>query len=246
MHEKIDYLVFFLITGDCCNPLSNFDYCYACNCEYDRDLLMSQQIDMIMSNCSFGFLHAIGDGFCHDELNIADCNYDGGDCCHSKTLIDVCTDCTCHNDTLIVVNKVIKGCPVHENNIINWQCDDDLNIPECNYDNQECCGSVSLSSCSECQCKDPRITNKRSKFIIYIPVYNCYYNMHHFVCILSDVTKCDFLISKGDGKCDDGNNIKECQWDDGDCCGCFVDSGFCTECTCKDDSVLKFEQTGYY
>ena len=23
----------------------------------------------------------IGDGFCNDETNNADCNYDGGDCC---------------------------------------------------------------------------------------------------------------------------------------------------------------------
>jgi hypothetical protein len=28
----------------------------------------------------------IGNGFCNDEINNADCYYDGGDCCKSKTM----------------------------------------------------------------------------------------------------------------------------------------------------------------
>ena len=36
----------------------------------------------------------IGDGFCNDETNNFDCNYDGGDCCVNvdKT---ICSECNC-------------------------------------------------------------------------------------------------------------------------------------------------------
>ena len=37
-----------------------------------------------------------------------------------------------------------------------------------------------------------------------------------------------------DGACDDSNNIEECQWDGGDCCGANVDTTYCTECACLD------------
>ncbi len=49
-----------------------------------------------------------------------------------------------------------------------------------------------------------------------------------------DITWCEFAVSKGDGKCDDGNNIPECDYDGGDCCGCTVEAGMCTECQCLD------------
>ncbi len=45
-------------------------------------------------------------------------------------------------------------------------------------------------------------------------------------------------MSKGDGKCDDGNNIPECDYDGGDCCGCPVEKGMCTECACKDPNNI--------
>ena len=30
---------------------------------------------------------------------------------------------------------------------------------------------------------------------------------------------CGAPLYRGDKQCDDGNNIKTCGWDDGDCCG---------------------------
>ena len=42
----------------------------------------------------------IGNGFCNDETNIADCNHDGGDCCVNVNK-DVCTDCDCISDGII-------------------------------------------------------------------------------------------------------------------------------------------------
>ena len=36
----------------------------------------------------------------------------------------------------------------------------------------------------------------------------------------------------GDGFCDDANNIEECDYDGGDCCGINVQNNFCVNCTC--------------
>ena len=36
----------------------------------------------------------------------------------------------------------------------------------------------------------------------------------------------------GDGFCDDVNNIIECNYDGGDCCGSNVNEQYCTQCLC--------------
>ena len=35
-----------------------------------------------------------------------------------------------------------------------------------------------------------------------------------------------------DGFCDDANNIEECNYDGGDCCGINVQKNFCVNCSC--------------
>ena len=37
----------------------------------------------------------IGDGYCHDDYNIQECGYDGGDCCGSENVYEFCTLCKC-------------------------------------------------------------------------------------------------------------------------------------------------------
>ena len=39
---------------------------------------------------------------------------------------------------------------------------------------------------------------------------------------------------KADGVCDDENNIEECEYDGGDCCGSNVVKDHCKECKCLD------------
>ena len=38
-----------------------------------------------------------GDGFCDDDMNIAICDYDGGDCCQAKVVTYFCFKCECIN-----------------------------------------------------------------------------------------------------------------------------------------------------
>ena len=40
----------------------------------------------------------------------------------------------------------------------------------------------------------------------------------------------------GDGFCDDINNNKACDYDDGDCCGLSMKKNFCVKCICKGKS----------
>ena len=37
----------------------------------------------------------VGDGYCDDIANNADCNYDGGDCCGSDINTQYCSECQC-------------------------------------------------------------------------------------------------------------------------------------------------------
>ena len=45
---------------------------------------------------------------------------------------------------------------------------------------------------------------------------------------------CEFPDFKGDGCCDDENNLEACEYDGGDCCGSDVDTICCIECQCSD------------
>ena len=45
--------------------------------------------------CTSGW---IGDGYCDDSNNNADCSYDGGDCCGANVNTQWCTECLCLED----------------------------------------------------------------------------------------------------------------------------------------------------
>ena len=37
----------------------------------------------------------VGNGFCNDDTNIADCNFDRGECCALMANTDHCSECEC-------------------------------------------------------------------------------------------------------------------------------------------------------
>ena len=41
----------------------------------------------------------VGNGFCDDGLNTAECNFDGGDCCSPRSNYDYCSICQCNGTT---------------------------------------------------------------------------------------------------------------------------------------------------
>ena len=87
----------------------------------------------------------IGDGYCNDETNNVNCNYDGGDCCSININSEKCTDCICHQlETCAAGNHPSVG---------DGYCQDEFNNAECNYDGGDCCLLIiNPEQCSECVC----------------------------------------------------------------------------------------------
>ena len=51
------------------------------------------------------------------------------------------------------------------------------------------------------------------------------------------VTDCSQPSLTKNGYCNDQSNKAECFFDGGDCCGICVNTDFCTNCSCIDDSI---------
>ena len=70
--------------GDCCGSCVNTKYCNDCKC-------LGEQIGEVADNNAF-----FANGMCQDELNNAQCNYDGFDCCdiYEKN-VEYCSQCDC-------------------------------------------------------------------------------------------------------------------------------------------------------
>ena len=115
----------------------------------------------------------VGNGYCNDETNNADCNYDGGDCCKTHVNSDHCSECICyHQETCAAgvnprMTNVWSIRPTHEW-VSNGYCNDETNNADCNYDGGDCClSSPKTDNCSECVCS--------TTGVITSPGYPIYY-----------------------------------------------------------------------
>ena len=87
----------------------------------------------------------VANGFCNDEANTPECDYDGGDCCGNCINIELCLTCTCLNGG--------AGNGISYSMIGDGYCDDGLNHATCNYDGNDCCGNcINIEFCSDCSC----------------------------------------------------------------------------------------------
>jgi len=139
--------------GDCCESTCTGKHCgswgYHCKdpvaiCEEDKNL--------------------IGDGKCHTSTNIAQCNYDGGDCCKETCDGPNCGkfwEYDCKNPK---INIYAPECTEANFEVIgNGLCDACANSAECGYDGGDCCESTCIGEdCGQWgwHCKDP--TDKES------------------------------------------------------------------------------------
>ena len=84
-------------------------------------------------------------GFCNDEVNHADCNFDGGECCIDINT-DHCSNCTCHHQENCAAGFTPSV-------VGDGFCNDGPNNADCNFDGGDCCGSCVLKNqCTECAC----------------------------------------------------------------------------------------------
>ena len=135
------------------------------------------------------------DGYCNDETNIPECNYDGGDCCGSCINTDYCTNCTC------IGNVIGNGVP---NALVgDGFCNDETNNANCSYDHGDCClSNMNTDYCSNC------------------------------TCYLQETCVAGFHPLVGDGFCNDETNNAGCYYDGLDCCRSPVNTELCSNCTC--------------
>jgi hypothetical protein len=190
-------------------------------------------------NCKALNAYEVGDGTCHEELNVKECGYDGGDCCHMKLDPNYLNDGECNGG---LYNTLYCGydqgdCDQFRNE--NPLCpdlelaDDQLYkddgspivlgdgicdfIPE--YMTGEC--GYESGDCSDCKVPNP---TKLGDGTCNGGVYNteaCGFD-------LGDCLKCNKIVDDpirvGDGTCDGGIYMSEvCNDDGGDCRKCIVD-----------------------
>ena len=97
----------------------------------------------------------LGDGYCHDVTNNAECDFDGGDCCDYEWKIkkDHCSECACHIEETCTS---VVGHPLVGDGV----CNDHTNIEACMYDGIDCCEidfgetveDPITTYCTECLC----------------------------------------------------------------------------------------------
>ncbi|CAM9891772.1 unnamed protein product, partial [Pylaiella littoralis] len=207
-------------------------------------------VDMI-DNC--WQVTAIGNGYCDESNNKAECNYDGGDCCEctcdpTKNFWDddgacgrwslfACIDpaAECVDDDSVTAD-MIDICST--GNIGDGYCSPSNNSPECAYDGGDCCECTCVPhvdatdddfSCTQFACIDPEAACVNDDDVTVDKLENC-----------------GFVLGIGDGTCESGNNNEECAFDGGDCCECTCENpfGFYWACDeyynrfdCKDTSA---------
>lgn len=84
----------------------------------------------------------IGDGYCDDDINKEECQFDGGDCCGVNVKTEFCAKCLCY-----------EHCGAALIWIENEYCNDEANNANCGYDSGECCGAcINTTYCTDCSC----------------------------------------------------------------------------------------------
>ena len=167
------------------------------------------------------FWHLANDGYCDDEANIEECNYDFGDCCDYENDFSACQDCIC----ITTNSNAIPNCSsigIYGATKGDGICDLIYNNVDYFFDYGDCC------------LEDP---------ICQVLIYGESWRGHSItktkqidcpdnVCIRSD----NYCIKDqiGDGICQDYNNSPFCNYDLGDCCMPVRELDFCCSCICKE------------
>jgi hypothetical protein len=190
--------------GDCCGCNVQTDYCDVCGC-----------------------LDPNGSG--------------GGTTCPQTTIGTTNPTTGTTNPTTGPTNQTTAagGCTGTLSWIGDNYCDDINNNMDCSYDGGDCCGcNVQTSYCDVCGCLDPNgsgggttcpqtTTGSTSTTTVTANPTTGPTNQTTAAGGCNDAWI-------GDNYCDDSNNNMDCSYDSGDCCGCNVDTSYCSVCGCLD------------
>ena len=207
--------------------------------EHKEDLILPyNRGEDVQSNDSCPYWHLLGDNYCDDEANIAECGYDFNDCCEGQSDRSLCTDCICYipEDRKILLEKQFKmQCASGKNEEgsqrilpsqqgvkdppkYGWSkffgdglCDLGFNTEEYYFDIGDCC-------LENAQCMSSTLISTKTDG-----------DCEEDICIQSNI----FCVKEelGDGICQGHNNGEYCDHDLGDCCLATESSQ--TNCTCN-------------
>ena len=100
--------------------------------------------DFVIIGCTSNIPQYVGDGYCDDQNNNADCHFDQGDCCGNNVTTTYCTHCICFEDLICSAPLDLIG---------NGVCNDETNYAGCQFDGGDCCGAcINTEYCRECLC----------------------------------------------------------------------------------------------
>ena len=192
----------------------------------------------------------IGDGYCDDGNNKAECEWDNGDCCGSTVNCcstvntDYCSACECLNP-----NADENLCTSsHASYIGDNACDDENNNVECQWDGGDCCNVNEnlINYCTLCECLDPNhITDNNSTSTSNPTTTTPSPSSTSNSTTTSGPATCVYPELKSNGYCNDESNTDVCAYDgDGmgnsDCCGDNVNTDHCSACECLDPIWILF------
>jgi hypothetical protein len=159
--------------GDCCGPDVRTLYCSECECLGENitskaahgpfcscsventigcefiDLFSYNNLKQTKFNLNFQGCEIPGkvdSGYCNDDTNTEECNYDGGDCCGTNVNRQYCFDCICYPH---------ETCDGPLDLISDGYCNDETNNAGCNFDGGDCCDAcANTDQCSDCVCHE--------------------------------------------------------------------------------------------
>ena len=222
---------------------------------YLVESLSHEVIILLFYNTDCPNPEAVSNGYCNDENNNAECNYDAGDCCGTCVVTEHCSECQCLNGVAGYVSSSLIGdgichidfdkseckyddgdCCQTPDLVGNGYCNDETNNAHCNYDAGDCCGNcVVTEHCSECQC-----LNENASYISSNLIGDgiCHKELIKKECQYDDWDCCQTPDLVANEICNDETNNGICLFDGGDCCLSSQNTNLCSECGCSTTGVI--------
>lgn len=115
-------------------PASGWCYykCYNVACNWDKGDCDDTLEGTCAENCK---VNQLDDGSCDAACNVANCNYDGGDCCTAPMIGDGNCDAQCN----FVAHSFDGGDCCDLADVGNGTCDSECNSAAFTYDGRDCC-----------------------------------------------------------------------------------------------------------
>ena len=108
----------------------------------EQESIVMEELEQNETEPGCEFIALVSDGYCDDEANTKECNFDFGDCCDWQSDFTTCQECFCYTDPINYTNKcegfwdVLHSIPGF---LGEGYCDSELNNVDFFFDAGDCC-----------------------------------------------------------------------------------------------------------